>query len=145
MAKTLSLGPSQSMTVRSSTAEALEVEARYGPGGSPPPSHLHPAQDERFEVLAGSIAARVAGDERTLGRGDVLEIPRGTAHQMWNPGEVTARVLWRTSPAGRTLEWFQALDALQREPQVLPDGAPDPSALAALLTEYDDVFRLAGP
>lgn len=48
--------PTEALEVRNSTAEALEVEATYG-SGEPPPKHLHPAQDEHFEVLSGSIRA----------------------------------------------------------------------------------------
>jgi quercetin dioxygenase-like cupin family protein len=142
----LSLSPTESLTVRSSTPEALEVKATYGPGGSAPPSHLHPAQDEHFEVLEGELTTRVDGVERLLRAGDTLEIPRGAAHQMWNAGGDPARVLWRTSPAGRTLEWFSTLDALQREGRVDANGRPGPLALAFYLNEYRDVFRLAvGP
>jgi hypothetical protein len=64
---------------------------------------------------------------------------------MWNPSGETARVRWQTKPAGRTLEWFQSLDALQREGRVRRNGVPGPLALAVLLNEYRDVFRLAGP
>jgi quercetin dioxygenase-like cupin family protein len=142
----LSLTPTESVLVRSATPEALEVEATYAPGGSAPPPHLHPAQDERFEVLAGEVHVKLAGQERTLRTGDVLEIPRETAHQMWNPGAEPARVSWTTTPAGRTLDWFGALDAKQRAGAVGRNGMPGPLALAALLDEYDDVFRLAvGP
>jgi quercetin dioxygenase-like cupin family protein len=142
---TLNLTPTETVTVRSAAPDALEVEAVYGAGGSAPPRHYHPAQAERFEVLAGTINTRVAGDERILQAGDTLDIPAGAEHQMWNPGAVEARVLWRTSPAGRTLEWFQALDALQREGRVMKSGIPSPLAMSVLLTEYRDVFRLAVP
>jgi hypothetical protein len=54
-------------------------------------------------------------------------------------------VLWRTSPAGRTHEWFRALDSLQREGRVGRNGLPGPLAFAVLLTDYRDVIRLAGP
>ena len=56
------------------------------------------------------MTTRVGGDERVLEVGDTLDIPAGTVHQMWNAGANPARVTWRTTPAGRTLEWFQALD-----------------------------------
>ncbi len=134
---TLELSPGSTLTVREASTEALEVEAVYDPGGSPPPAHLHPAQAEHFEVLAGSMTTRVGGDERTLEAGDTLDIPAGTVHQMWNAGSNQARVAWRTTPAGRTLEWFKALDAFQR------DG--DTAAIAAALAEYGDVFRLVEP
>jgi quercetin dioxygenase-like cupin family protein len=142
---TLKLTPTESVTVRSAAADALDVEALYGPGGSPPPKHLHPAQAEHFEVLEGALNTRVNGTERVLGSGDTLDIPAGAAHQMWNAGSEPARVRWRTIPAGRTLEWFEALDRLQREGRVLKSGIPSPLAMSVLLTEYRDVFRLAGP
>jgi mannose-6-phosphate isomerase-like protein (cupin superfamily) len=146
MSDTLKLTPSESLVVRSSRPELLEVEATYGPTGKPPPSHLHSGQDEHFEVLAGSVTTRVAGRERALGRGETIDIPRGTPHQMWNAGDEPARVLWRTRPAGRTEEWFRAIDSLHREGRVGRGGMPGPLAFGALLTEYRDVFRLAvGP
>ncbi len=145
-ARTLKLTPSESVTVLSSTPEALEVEAVYGPAGKPPPMHLHPSQDEHFEVLEGELRVVVGDEDRTLASGDTIDIPRDTAHKMWNPGDVPARVTWRTSPAGRTEEWFASIDALHRDGRVGKNGMTGPLAFAALLTEFDDVFRLAsGP
>lgn len=141
----LKLTPSESLEVRSSTSEALEVEATYGPAGSPPPKHFHPAQDEHFEVLEGAIRTRVDGEERELGPGEQIDIARGRVHQMWNPGSVPARVRWRTAPAGRSEQWFRSIDALHRSGRVGRNGMPGPLAFAVMLSEYRDVFRLAGP
>jgi quercetin dioxygenase-like cupin family protein len=58
---TLKITPTESVTVVSSAPEALVVEAVYGPSSKKPPAHLHPEQDEHFEVLAGSIRARLDG------------------------------------------------------------------------------------
>ena len=142
---TLKLTQTESLTVRSSSPDALDVEAHYAPYGSPPPKHLHPAQAEHFEVLSGSLTTRVDGRERVLAAGDTLDIPARAVHQMWNAGAEPARVIWRTSPAGRTLAWFEALDSLQREGRVRTNGIPSPLAMSVLLSEYRDVFRLAGP
>src|SRR5262249_10439268 len=121
MARTLKLTPSESVTIRESTPELLEVEAVYGPAGSPPPKHLHPAQEEHFTVREGEMRA-VVGDERhTLREGDEIEIPRGVAHQMWNAGDSEARMRWRTRPAGRTEAWFSSIDALHRDGRVQDD------------------------
>ena len=114
MSETLALTPSESVTVQDSSHAALDVEATYAPHGSPPPRHLHPSQAEHFEVLEGSILTRVNKAERRLMVGDTLDVPARTEHQIWNPGDMAARVSWRTAPAGRTLEWFRALDALQQ-------------------------------
>jgi quercetin dioxygenase-like cupin family protein len=143
VADTLKLTPHETLTIRRAEPELLEVEATYGAGGSPPPAHLHPAQDEHFEVLEGELRVRLDGEERMLSAGDSLDIPRLRKHQMWNPSAQEARVLWRTSPAGRTEQWFRAVDRLIRE----NDGKmPGPLAFGVLLEEYGDVFRLAvGP
>ncbi|MFL5844188.1 MAG: cupin domain-containing protein [Solirubrobacteraceae bacterium] len=143
---TYRLTPSESVTVVSDHPDALEVEAVYGPGGTPPPAHLHPAQDERFEVLEGALTIRVDGAQRVLAAGETIEVPRGVPHQMWNAAATPARVAWRTSPAGRTGTWYATLDRLQREGRVGKDGMPGPLAFAVYLTEFRDVFRLhAGP
>lgn len=144
LSEVLKITPTESVQVRSSTAEALEVEATYGTG-EPPPKHFHPAQDEHFEVLAGAIRVKVDGEERTLGEGEQIEIPRGAIHQIWNPNPAPARVRWRTSPGGRTEQWFRAIDRLHREGRVGGNGMPGPLAFGVMLTAYRDVFRLAGP
>jgi len=140
---TLKLTPSESVSIRDIDDGRLEVVATYGPHGDSPPAHYHPAQDEHFEVLEGELQTRVDGEDRTLRAGDTLDIPRGVVHQMWNPGDDPVRAVWVTSPAGRTEQWFRAIDALHREGRVDKNGMLGPLAFGVLLTEYDDVFRLA--
>jgi quercetin dioxygenase-like cupin family protein len=139
------LTPSESVRITSHTRDALEVEGTWLPHGSPPPRHFHPGQGEHFELLSGTLRARVGGEERELAAGDVLEIPRRAVHQMWNPGDQPARAIWRTTPAGRTAEWFADMSALQSSGRVGRNGMPGPLAFGAYLTEYRDVIRLAGP
>ena len=144
--QTFNLTPDESLALRRHDADAVEVEVTYQPGAKPPPKHLHPAQSERFEVLAGRVTAPVDGAERTLRTGDTLEIGVGAVHQMWNSGPDAARAIWETRPAGRTLEWFGQLDRLQREGKVGKNHMPGPLVMGALLTEYRDVLQVAvGP
>ena len=135
MAEQLDIGPSTSLTVVGHSDELLEVEVRYGPGSPAPPAHLHPAQEERFEVRSGVVRTVIDGHEETFEQGAAFDVPRGTAHQMWNDGDEPALLSWRTTPALRTLDWFRELDALVRG-----EGRPNP---AELLADYSDVFRLA--
>jgi quercetin dioxygenase-like cupin family protein len=143
MPDTLKLSPDNSVIVRRSEPAVLEVEGIWAPGGSPPPKHFHPDQDEKFRVLIGTLHVRVDGEERVLRQGEVIEIPRRAVHQMWNPGEREARASWETRPAGRTEEWFRAIDSLHRDGRVGENEMPKPLDLGALLSEYQDVFRLA--
>lgn len=146
MADRLKITPTESVLVRQSGADLLEVEATYEPAHRAPPKHLHPHQDERFRVLQGTLRVRTGGEERDIRPGETIEIPRGTVHQMWNAADEPAIVTWQTRPALRTEEWFRSIDALYREGRVGRNGEPGPLAYATLLTEYRDVFRLAvGP
>src|SRR5690348_9606715 len=86
--------------------ELLELEATYEPGSVEPPEHLHPKQDERFEILAGTMAARIGDERKVLEAGEELFIPAGTPHSMWNAGSDTARLAWETRPALRTEDFF---------------------------------------
>jgi mannose-6-phosphate isomerase-like protein (cupin superfamily) len=98
VARTLKITPTESVTIRASTPEMLEVVAAYGPTGKQPPKHYHPSQDEHFEVLEGSVRVRAGDQDGTLRAGERIDIPRRTVHQMWNPGTVESRVLWQTRP-----------------------------------------------
>jgi mannose-6-phosphate isomerase-like protein (cupin superfamily) len=135
----IQLGPHETLEVLERGPAALVLDARWEARGAPPPAHLHPSQDEHFEVLEGELTAELAGEERRVRSGEKFDVPRGTPHRMWNAGDHPARARWETRPAGRTEEWFRALGGL------LAGGAPDPEALAALVQEYRDTFRLAEP
>ncbi len=131
----LAIAPGTTLRVLAHEPERLELEASYEGGGAEPPAHLHPSQDERFEVLAGRMRARIDGRERELSAGESVEIAAGTEHQMWNAGTERAVMRWTTMPAGRTLDWFRELAAT-----IAGEPIGDP---ANLLERYSDVFRLA--
>lgn len=120
---------------------ALVVRTRWSASSKRPPTHLHPAQDERFEVLEGVLHTTVARRSRTLRAGHILEIPRGAVHRVWAEEPAVAR--WEIRPAGRSLALFKALDQLQRSAR--RDDPPPLAALAAVLRDFDDTFRLPGP
>jgi mannose-6-phosphate isomerase-like protein (cupin superfamily) len=143
--------PAAKMTLRvvRSTAETngglLELEATYQPGSVEPVEHFHPSQDEHFEILAGTIEARVGGQSRSLGSGDELDVPAGTVHAMWNPATDEARVLWQTRPALRTEEFLWLVARLSQQGKLTSQGARDPLLGAALMHEFRSVFRPASP
>jgi quercetin dioxygenase-like cupin family protein len=46
--------------------------------------HVHTEQEERLEVLEGTLRCRVAGVEHLLRGGQEMIIPPGTTHAVWN-------------------------------------------------------------
>jgi mannose-6-phosphate isomerase-like protein (cupin superfamily) len=124
------------LTVKSSTKDALEVEAVYQPG-SPPPNHWHPAQSEHFEILKGTLRVIYGRADRMLRPGDTVDIPAGMPHQMWNEGEVPTVVSWRTTPPGRTEQWYARIATLNAA------GRPGVVDFAVAAREFRDVFQPA--
>lgn len=60
---TFTLGPGQTLRVVKTSADALHLESTWTAGESkPPPRHLHPQQDERFEVLEGELTVEPGGE-----------------------------------------------------------------------------------
>jgi len=115
--------------------DLLDMEARYV-GDSPLAQlHLHPAQDEHFEVLEGTMHTVVGGVERFYGAGEQFDVPAGTPHQMAAKGPT--RLHWQVRPALRTAEFFE------RFYDALDNGFPEGTTGEDFLSEYSDVFRLA--
>jgi mannose-6-phosphate isomerase-like protein (cupin superfamily) len=139
------LHDSERLTVVTDTPELLEVAAEWGPVEHRPPAHLHPSQDERFVVAEGELTAEIAGERRVLHAGDVLEIPRGTPHRMWNSGSGPARASWQTRPALRTAQFWRAMDDARRTRPTKHGGILTPVAVAPLLRKYRPEFQLALP
>jgi len=118
--------------------ELLVMETTYEPGAAPAPPHRHPAQDERFVVLAGAVWTKVDGAERILREGEVLEVPAGTSHEFGGHPDETARVRWEVRPALRTWEFFATLHGSLR---AHADGRSEDADFD--VADWGDVFRLA--
>jgi quercetin dioxygenase-like cupin family protein len=112
-----------------------EMRARYAPGSPMPPAHLHPAQQERFTVTAGRLRFDIDGATHWVGVGEEIIVPPGAVHQVSNPHEEPAEVIWQTTPALRTGEFLEAVSAARAEGGLL--------RLLAVVADHDDVYRLA--
>lgn len=125
--------------------DRLELELFAQPGGFVAAAHVHPNQEERFEVVSGKLAMLVDGEERTLGPGDVAVVPPGRPHAWWNAGPVEVRIKGEIRPALRTEHFFETFFGLGRDGKTNRRGLPNPLQLAVLMREYEDEMRLAKP
>jgi hypothetical protein len=108
------------------------MEASYDGTGGMPPEHLHPSQDERFEVLDGRVRAIVGDVERSYGAGESFDVPAGTPHRMAPEGG-PASTRWHVRPALRTAEFFERLY-----------GGGESERFAEFLDEFSDEIRMTG-
>jgi quercetin dioxygenase-like cupin family protein len=125
----------QSITFVEVQPDVLVLESSYRAGGPPAPSHLHPAQDERFEVLSGAVRAVVGSQERILRAGDTLTVPAGTPHEFGGAADEDGSVRWEIRPPLRTAEFLETAFGLANGTVPAGDGP-------GLLEEFAAEFRL---
>ncbi|MGH3022441.1 MAG: cupin domain-containing protein [Gaiellaceae bacterium] len=133
-------------TAETTRGELLQVDWIGRPGWATGPDHLHPQQEQRFEVLSGELGLRAGGVERDHRAGDVVVMPAGTPHAAWNAGAGELHVLVDFRPALRTATAFEALTRLARAGKTTTHGLPrNPLRLALLLRSFEDEFCFVVP
>jgi quercetin dioxygenase-like cupin family protein len=133
-------------TAQDTKGELLQVDWIGEPGWTTGPDHVHPRQEERFEVLSGKLGLRVGGVERVHGSGDVIVAPAGAPHAAWNAGDDEVHVLVDFRPALRTETAFETLAGLARDGKINRAGAPkNPLRLALVLREFEEEIYFVRP
>ena len=79
--------------------------------------HRHPTYDETFIICEGHYDFRLDGKVLKLGPGDVVFVPRGTAHGFACTGPEVGRQIIISSPGG-------VFDAMIAEVSMLDTGSP---------------------
>ena len=130
---------------RDTGGEFMEMNLYLGPHGFIPTPHVHPKQEERFEISGTEVMFRVAGKERLYKPGEIAVVPPGVPHVWWNTSETEATTLIRFTPALNTETFFETLFGLAAEGKVGRNGLPNLLHMAVLAREYQDEMRLPPP
>lgn len=92
---------------------SLRAEVRLEPGGFVP-RHLHLRQDERIEIVAGSIRYRTRHVDRIMGPGDSTAVPRRRVHRVANAGSGEAVFVLEVRPARHIEQTMRSMFAVGR-------------------------------
>jgi quercetin dioxygenase-like cupin family protein len=114
--------------------ELLEMDNFWARIDHRTPEHIHPAMEERWEVIAGSVRFKIGGLEQTAGPGDTIVAPAGTPHTARNVGEKPAHLRIQMRPALRWQEFVERLFTLADSGQ--GNAQEMPEALTALMREF---------
>ena len=132
-------------TSRETNGEEVVFDAFVQPGGFVAARHVHPQQEERFQVLRGTVGFRV-GRKQVLSRpGDVLTIPAGTAHTFWNAGDEVAQFTCEVRPALQFEQLIETMFSLAAAGKTNRKGMPNPLRLAVIARAHFDTVRLPFP
>ncbi len=99
--------------------EFAQAQFNLIPGGHVAREHIHPYQEERFQILAGSLVAVVDGREKVVSAGETLVVPPGTRHQLFNRSDVEKRSLAEIRPAGKLGLFSGQMTGLDFKPSFL--------------------------
>ena len=125
--------------------ELLAFDLELSPDGHVPGMHVHPTQEERFEVVSGTMHFRKGLKKVTAKAGDVVVVPPGTAHKFANGGDETARVRVEVRPALRMENLFETAVELAEDGRTNRKGMPKPLDLALFVREFSDEVQGAFP
>ena len=132
-------------TGRETNGELCAVDMTVRPGGGVLVAHVHPRQEERFEVVRGTIEVEIDGERTLATAGDTVVAAAGRAHSWRNAGRgrgaardrVAPRTPFRRVPRRRVQAGPRRQDRRQ---------GPGPRArLGAAGRLYRDEFRMPGP
>ncbi|MGH2923797.1 MAG: cupin domain-containing protein [Solirubrobacterales bacterium] len=123
-------------TAADTNGELLAFDLELSPDVHVPGMHVHPSQEERFEIVSGTMRFRKGLKKVTATAGDVVVVPPGTMHKFANGGDDMARVRVEVRPALRMEELFETAVALARDGRTNRKGMPKPLDLALFVREF---------
>jgi mannose-6-phosphate isomerase-like protein (cupin superfamily) len=132
-------------TSRETKGEAVVIETYVQPNGFVAAAHVHPSQEERFEVLRGSVGFKVGGKKLVAGPGQRLTVPAGTPHKFWNAGEDVAHFVCEIRPALQFESLLETMFALAADGKTNRKRMPNPLWLAVIAQAHFDTVQLPFP
>lgn len=121
------------------SAASFAFDTLFPPGTFVPP-HVHPTQDEFIRVLDGRFELVLDGAETWAEAGDLVRLPMGQPHGIFNRTGQPVRALFWVAPSRRLYELFTRLNGLKDPGEVVRISAehevdflppPPPPAAAA--------------
>ena len=128
--------------------ELFESKNWLDPEMPGPPPHVHPHQEESFEVIEGVLDVFVDGEWSAIGTGETATVPAGVPHTLRNSIPEPVICFTRIRPAGTTEAFFHDMHRLVREGKIkrLPPKEPRSAIYAAMLFgRYPDWIRTTKP
>jgi quercetin dioxygenase-like cupin family protein len=118
----------QTYTLKQVSEHSMAWHALFPPGTFVPP-HIHPTQDEFIYVLGGQYSIWLDGRESPANPGDLVRLPKGVAHGIFNRGDVAATSLFWVAPT-------RGLEALFKRIH----NVPDPREVVRIAAEHEVDF-----
>ena len=100
------------------SAGSFAFDTLFPPGTFVPP-HFHPDQDEFVRVLEGEFDLWLDGADLKAGAGDLVRLPMGSKHGIFNKSSAPTRALFWVTPSQRLYELFVKIDKVADPVEVI--------------------------
>jgi uncharacterized cupin superfamily protein len=118
----------QTYTPLQVTDSSFSWHALLPPGTFVPP-HIHPTQDEFVYMLEGTFDLVLDGQSSNAKAGDLIRLPRGLPHGLFNNNGANITCLFWVAPTRRLWDLFQAIT-----------NVPDPGEVVRLAAQHEVNF-----
>ena len=124
---------------------SFDVVTELYPGGKSA-IHVHPQQDEIYEVKEGEIQVYLDKAWRTLRAGERVTIPKGTIHAFQNTGKRRVIAFNSHNPGLRFGEMLEVIQQYINEGKITSTkGFKNLAHMSSIMVEYSDVMTTIKP
>src|ERR1044072_2202663 len=79
------------------------------------PPHIHPTQDEFIYMLEGRMDALIDGKEFLATAGDLIKLPMGIPHGLFNKSDQVLKCLFWVTPTRKLYDLFWAIHRMKEQ------------------------------
>jgi mannose-6-phosphate isomerase-like protein (cupin superfamily) len=132
-------------TRHETNGELLEADYHLTSGGYVAAAHVHPRQEETFEVLTGSVKIQIGGQDVVAEPGRTYVVMPGVSHRIVNHTSNEAHLYSTLRPAMRSDELLQTMWELASDGRTNRRGIPNILQAAVSGMYFRGELYLAGP
>jgi len=123
----------------------LQIECVSPVGQTREHLHIHPFQENKFQMISGELNFQIDGKIKKTNKGDIISIPKNVPHEFWNDGTEEAVYIQEFFPALKIDQLFETFFALARDGKLSKNGKPNIFRSALIMLHFENELRLAKP
>ena len=127
-------------TAKETNGERLVFECRVTPGGARLAPHVHDTQEERFEVISGTLGVMLGGEKSELSSGQKAVLPARIKHQWWVAGDEPVHFLVEVLPARNLETVLEALAGMAEAGKLNKRAMPRNPFRLAQLGKFSETY-----
>ena len=132
-------------TSADTNGELVAIDLALPVGGHVPGMHIHPLQEERFEVTAGRMKFRYGMKTIVAEAGETVVVPAGKIHNFAQYGDEPSQCRVEIRPALKMEQLFETTVRLAQEGRTNRKGMPKPLELSLFVEEFKDEVKAPFP